>query len=324
MRTTIRNLALLFGAQVIFIVLAWSFTGSSEHKAEAFINLNFDTVTKVTITDEDGTVVLEKNSDLWFLPEYGGLQGIDNKLEDAVNKLLQNTVRWPAATSVSAHKRFEVDPENAQKTVVFYQADKAIATVHLGTSPGFKKVHARLNDADEVYALDFAQHELPAKNEEWFERSLLKFSGTIEAVKTDKFNLQKIDEQWTLSSLSEENTVDDTAVTEWLDRFSRLVVTARVDESLVEKITVQDPLLRAEISGEDSEGNTVTRNYAFYKDGEEYYIKLFGEEHLFTIAQYSVEPIVNLDPKTLEQALTAASTSENDATDTNTVEKDSN
>ena len=300
MSSTIRNLALLFGAQVIFIVLAWSVTGGSEHKAEAFLDISLDKINKVTINSEEGKVTLEKNNNLWFLPEYGGLQGIENKLEDAVEKLLQNTVRWPAATSTSAHQRFEVGEDNTQKTVVFYEGDRAVATVRLGTSPGYKKVHARLGDAEEVYALNFSQHELPSKSEEWFDRSLLKFDGKVQAVKTEKFNLQKMADQWTLSTLSEGKSVNDAAVREWLDRFSSLVVTARVDESKVEKITVQDPVLKAEISGETGEGVSQTRNYAFYKDGEDFYIKLFGENHLFSIAQYSVEPIVTIDPKTFE------------------------
>ncbi len=60
--------------------------------------------------------------------------------------------------------------------------DKVVGDLYLGTSPGFKKVHARRADSDDIYAITFANYEATARTDDWLDKALLKPTGDVTAV----------------------------------------------------------------------------------------------------------------------------------------------
>ena len=83
---------------------------------QQLLGVKFDELDKVTIEEKGGTpLLMSKTNGKWVLPEYFDFPVSNDKLDDALGKLLQATVGWPVATTQSAAKRFKVAADDFEK-----------------------------------------------------------------------------------------------------------------------------------------------------------------------------------------------------------------
>ena len=54
-----------------------------------------------------------------------------------------------------------------------------VADIYLGTSPSFRKVHARHASGGPVYSIDFSNYEVGAEENEWLDKGLFRPRGSI-------------------------------------------------------------------------------------------------------------------------------------------------
>jgi len=59
-----------------------------------------------------------------------------------IDKLEGAEAAWPVATSESSAERFEVSDAKFQRRIRFFADDAVVTELFLGTSPGFRRVHA--------------------------------------------------------------------------------------------------------------------------------------------------------------------------------------
>ncbi len=181
MNTRIGLLGAVLAAQVLIIavLLISSGVGAGE---EARSLLPFEPVRTVSldIATEDEEVGLARDDDGWRLD--GGLPADDGKVGEVLEKLAKASAAWPVATSASSAERFEVTEENFQRRLVVESESGETATLYLGSSPGYRRVHARADGADEVYSIDFSNYEAPADVDQWLDKKLLRPRGDVTAV----------------------------------------------------------------------------------------------------------------------------------------------
>ena len=220
--------ALAIQLAVVAALIAVKSGGSVE--PEPFLEFDADAVDALSVSGGQGEVALAKKDDAWQLPE--GLPADGAKVDGVIEKLADAAGGWPVATSASVHERFELTEDNHQRRVKLSAGGDTVADIYLGTSPGYRKTHARRADDDDIYAITFANYEAGMKESDWLDKSLLRPDGALTGLRYDGtgaespaplFALTKNEEGvWTAASGA---ALDQTKVETLAGRFTGLTVT---------------------------------------------------------------------------------------------------
>ena len=111
---------------------------------------------------------------------------------------------WPVARSAAARERFAVDDEAYERRVELLAGDEVLATVFLGTAPGFRRVHARAAGSDAIYSIGFNAYDAPADDSGWLDRSLAAIAAPT-AVGWNGHRLERGDNGWRLDGAAAED-----------------------------------------------------------------------------------------------------------------------
>jgi len=271
----------LLAIQVLLIGLVSLGSGSDE-SVEHFLSFDPDAVSALTISDaEGGSVKLSRTGSGWRIDDT--LPADATRIAEAIESLMTGTATWPVATSTSSQTRFEVTEEGFQRRLEFRADDTVLADVYLGTSPGFRRVHARSADEDAVYSIDFAVHEVPAEVDEWLDKNLLQ-TGEISLVAlADGSRLARADggEGWLIDG----QAADREAAQKVIDRIEGLSVLG-----LSEGAAVNLGQART-VSVVDAEGNHEL-TFRHNEEQDEYVLASDRWERDFVVASYIVEQIL--------------------------------
>lgn len=185
MNTRIGLLGGLLAVQAA-VVAALLLAGGAERGEAAQGLLPFEPAQAVrfNIATDDDEVELSRGDDGWELD--GGLPADDGKVGEVLDKLGKASAAWPVATSAATAERFEVTEDNFQRRLVIGSADGEEATLFLGSSPGYRRVHARAAGAEEVYSIDFSSYEAPAEAGQWLDKTLLRPDGDVASVRREE------------------------------------------------------------------------------------------------------------------------------------------
>ena len=224
MNKTTLGFALAIQLAVVGVLLAVR-SGDVE-VPEPFLDFDTAAVDSLSIADAEGEVALSKSGDAWQLPD--GIPADASKVDEVLAKLAEGDAGWPVASSASTAERFEVAEENHQRRLMLKSGDETIADVYLGTSPGYRKTHARRQGDDDVYAITFSNYEAGAKPGDWLDKSLLRAKGTVASIRrADGFALSKGDDgTWQAAGGT---VLDQGKATTFAGRFTGLTVLGIAD-----------------------------------------------------------------------------------------------
>ena len=216
------TLGFALAVQVVIIAALLAARSGAVTEPGPFLSFDASTIDAVSVSNDEGTVNLAKAGDAWQLPE--GLPADSSKIEGVLDKLSDAAGGWPVASKASTAERFEVAGDNHQRHVTLTAGDDTLADFYLGTSPGYRKAHARHADDDDIYAITFSNYEAGVKESDWLDRSLLRPAGSVTGVeRLDGFALSKDDEgMWTAADGTE---LDQGKAETFAARFTGLSVT---------------------------------------------------------------------------------------------------
>ena len=201
MNRHVKVLTLLLALQLLVLagILGWQ-QRSVATTTGNLLTIDRGKVDGVVIVDDKGQQIkLQRGDAGWMLPDARGLPADGEKISQLLDKLIAANAPWPVATSAESAKRFEVAPDKFQREIKLTDKDQVVADLYLGTSPGFKKVHARRAESDDVYAISFANYDATSRTDDWLDKTLLKPTGDITAVtRPDHWKLQHTGDTWTL------------------------------------------------------------------------------------------------------------------------------
>jgi hypothetical protein len=232
MERNTRLLTYLLAIQIAVIGALWYRAGTqADAAAGSLLTLDRSALTAIEIAENDTTSVrLEKGADGWVLPALDGLPAETEKVTGLIEKLEDADAAWPVARSEASANRFEVTEAKYQRRIRFFAGDDAVGELYLGTSPGFRRVHARRADSSDVYAITFAVFEAPAKAEEWLDKTLLQAKGVLSRiVHSDGWALAKEGDAWLLADRAEGETTDGDAARDIVSKVNDLRVLGRAD-----------------------------------------------------------------------------------------------
>ena len=225
------TLGFALAVQVVLIGALLAARTGAVAEPEPFLSFDVGTVDALSVSNDEGTVDLTKAGDAWHLPE--GLPADASKVDRVLEKLSDAAGGWPVASKASTAERFEVTEDNHQRHVTLRTGDDTLADFYLGTSPGYRKAHARHTDDDDIYAITFSNYEAGVKESDWLDKSLLRPDGTLTGVeRVDEFAMTKADDGvWASSDGSE---LDQGKAETFAGRFSGLSVIGVSDLALPE------------------------------------------------------------------------------------------
>ena len=219
-------LAGLLAAQAVIIAGLLLASGmGSDAGASNLLSFDSANVTKLSVSGEEGAVQLVRDGEDWQLAD--GLPADGGKVSELLADLSDLDAPWPVATSDDSAERFEVTEGNHQRRLLIEDEDGPVADLLLGTSPGYRRVHARLSGASEVYSIDFSNYEAPTDPDQWLDKALLAAKGEVSSVVLEgAWQLARQDGEWQIDGAPAEAEAADDLVR----RFTGLRVLGSADE----------------------------------------------------------------------------------------------
>ena len=128
------------------------------------------------VIEEDGAqqVSLNKKAGSWRVSQLYNFQADQKKVKNFLEKLAELKKGWPVATTASAKKRFRVSENAFERKITLWKNGKQDSLLFIGTSPIFRKVHARANGDNAIFAVAFNDYDASAKPEDWIDKDVLQ------------------------------------------------------------------------------------------------------------------------------------------------------
>lgn len=289
MNRHVKALTLLLAAQLLILVGILLYQQrAATSGAAALLTMDRAKVDGVLIEDDAGKKLkLARGNAGWTLPDSAGLPADNEKVTQLLDKLFAANAPWPVATSAESAKRFQVTPEKFQRHVQLTIADKVAGDLYLGTSPGFKKVHARLASSDDVYAITFANFDATTRPDDWLDKTLLKPTGDITTLaRPNHWSVSRNGDVWTLDGLSPGETTKQDAAKDLVNKITNLRVMGVAEQPPAPgsdaALTLTAKTANAEL------------DYQFYQvqKNSDFIVRRSGQDGYFKVAAYVGEPLV--------------------------------
>jgi len=275
------------GAQLLlaFGLLVGQRSTDSHDPAEPLVAFEPAAVDRIVIVgDDDQQVTLVKQDGQWRLPDYHALPADGNKVKQALDNLADLRGGWPVADTSAARARFEVDADRFQRRITLFDGETELGQLYLGTSPGFRKIHARAAGADEVFAVAFNSYQAPADPAAWLDKQLLQPGGQISAIESSDFAVAKQEGKWRPKSGADDLSVVDEKIQALVSDLTGLRALEAADDAVAEKLAARDPDHRLKI-----EADGIPLEYRFYAEGEDRFVIRDGIARPFKIAKSDYE-----------------------------------
>lgn len=168
------SLVLLLGVQLVAAGLLYraGLQPADEYEARPLLAVDSGAVDRLVIADGDTeTVLVRQGDDGWRLPALGDLPADSALVQAALDQVAATRIQWPVTTTAASHERFDVAGDDYQRKVQLFSGDRLVGGFYLGTAPGFRRVHLRNLEGDEVYVVEMNVSDLPATGEAWLEQT---------------------------------------------------------------------------------------------------------------------------------------------------------
>ncbi len=246
MKKTIRILGVIFIAQLIIVTALFLPADESRENMsqQDLFTFSPEEIDKIVISDEDKVLILESESTGWHLSEYYDFPVAENRVSTLIQKIAGFKQGWPVATTEAAAKRFKVSEDDFERKIEIYQGENLLDTLYVGSSPGFRKVHVRKANANNIYDVTFSAFDASVKTADWRDSSLLRLEQTdIIKFSSPDFSLVKEGDVFVLEEGNEASPIAQTTVASYVQKLAALntvTVLGREDRAAFNQA---DPLL---------------------------------------------------------------------------------
>lgn len=285
-------LTLALAVQLLLIAaLFWPRENPGESDARAaLLSLVPAEIDRIVVGSGEDSLLLQRDGEHWIMPDYHRLPVQQSRLERVLLDLPALPRGWPVASSASATERFEVAPDNFQRSLEFYSGEDRRGELFIGTSPGFRKVHVSPLGDERVYAVEFNTFEVPLSPGEWLDKSLLRLDD-IQSIEGLDYALQRAGQTWQGDN---DRTPHAETVDQLLNGLSSLRVTAAADiatASVLEQVSAP-PTLTVEAAARRYE-------YRLYEIEDAYYIQRSDIPVYFSLGAFDYDRLNDVSAETL-------------------------
>jgi hypothetical protein len=293
MESKIRILGTFLVLQLILamVVLVGGEKYAAFEASEPLLTFDADQVDRIEISEPDKEpLILEKKGEEWRLPELDDFSAKANSVDNLIGKLTAMKRGWPVAETDSAAERFKVEEDGYERKVVLYEEGDEVAELYLGTSPGFRKIHARVADENPIYAVEFNNYEASRESRDWINGEILQLEADkISRIEMPDVTLVRDGDKMTVEGLEEDETQQDEEVKKLVDRIAKLDLQNVFGSEAEEAWNLDDPLLTFSVTLDG--GKKRDYRVAKPKSGSDYVLKVSDHDHYFQVASWNIDPI---------------------------------
>ncbi len=240
-----RSLTIL--SVILFIQLALGagiyFSGQSSAQKQGrqqLISVDPQQVTEILISSADTDLLLKKESSGWVLPQSQKVPVAAAKITTLLNKIADIKRPWPVAKSAATYKRFSVADDHFERKLVLRHGDADLVTLLLGSSPGFRKVHARIAGENEVFDIPLSTYEASLKRSDWLDKQHFQVdTKRVEGVEFPSFALVQNGAKLQPADLRDGEQVNGEKVSKLVEDLARLQIRdVAIDKSIDTMTTI--------------------------------------------------------------------------------------
>jgi hypothetical protein len=310
--------AKLFGLLLLQLIAAASLylyynSDQDTQSQSALINISRQDINGIEISDSETTILVKKHNDQWQFSDWHQLPVNQAKLEAILKNLSELKSGWPIATTESSHQRFEVAEDKFQRRIKLMQDDKPVVEFFLGTSPGFRKVHFRVQGDNKVYSVPLNTYDFPTKNNDWLWKQLLAVQH-IKSIDAKDFSLHKKEQDWHFKD-DTDTAVDQEQAKQLVQAFNGLTVTSLVDNEV-------DLSSAEKISYTITNDSQYTLNF-YHKEGDYFVQRNDFEPLIFKLTQFEYQRFADVSRDSLVKKETDTASSDRQNTSASTNEQTS-
>jgi hypothetical protein len=189
------------------------------------------------------------------------------------------------------------------------QGDDTLATLYLGTSPGMRRIHARTDADDAVYAAEFGLYDAPVKSEDWENKSVLQVPrAEIEKLSLSDLTLSRLPAAetgaaaeegdkpesdqpgWTAETLAEGETLQQANVDALVDKLAGLNIAAVLGREEKPEYGLEAPALV--LSVQRKGGEAIEYRLGKREAEKDYVLKASNRPEYFRLASYMGEGLI--------------------------------
>ena len=250
------------------------------------------------IQGQDKQVEINRENGKWLLPGLFKAPADSKKINEILKKLAGLKQGLAVAVTSGSDKRFKVAEDNFERHIVLKKGGEPAADFFLGTSPGFKSIHARLKGHEEVITLNLSSWELEPKADSWLDRNMLKIDqDKITGLKMGDIALSRTDDTWSMAGLGEDEELNREEIKKLVTKVASLTIAGVLDPAANQEKFKEKPELTITLVLDGPE----KRVYDFVKekDKDEYTLKSSGHDFYFKVHGWLVDDIKKFKRKSL-------------------------
>lgn len=264
-----------------------------------FLDFDIDNLSSLTLTDGQGSeVAMTKADGLWVLSNHFSAQAEQQMVSGLLQKLAELKQGFVIATSAAAAKRFKVAEDDFERRLRLYQGEEVVADVYLGSSPGFRQIHARKSGQDEIVTVSLSSFEVEADPANWLDKNILKKDEKeLSHIVFKDFTLKRENDTWQLEGLTEAEKVVAAELDQVVDKVLGITVSSVLDPKEVsQKFTSEADEVTFSLKKKD--GTEIS--YSLVKLGEDRFgVKASDNELYYLINSLLVENLKKISRETL-------------------------
>lgn len=283
MNSKIVLLGTIFVAQLMLVAILTLSGRTASDSQEQWLNVTASSIDGLELSDGSASVSMTKTERGWAV---GEVLADETKIAALLDKLAGIETVWPVATSRASAERFEVADDNYQRRLRLLVGDDQMAELFLGTSPGYRRVHARVAGEGDIFSIELSNFEVPVDLDGWIDKSVLAITEELQSITLSMLeenathSLKHSEEGWLYNG----GAADPDAAATYANRFKTLRVLS------VEAQPDEDLQIIANLEVEALSG---TKTLAIAKQGEEYLIQ--AEAQTYKVATYIAEQLLLID-----------------------------
>ncbi|MEH6608129.1 MAG: DUF4340 domain-containing protein [Halioglobus sp.] len=297
-RPTLTLLIILLVQGAVTATLYWPDSMFTQLRKQApLASFNPDFMDEIHVSDANNNeAIVVKVDGRWLVPELEGLPADTQMINKMLAALTAEPHGRPVADTIPARQRFQVAGYHYQRRLSVISNGEVTATIYLGTSPGFRKIHARNDSSDSIYSIPFNIFEAPAYESGWLQRSLLQ-SNNIQDIRAPNYTLQLTDQGWRAANGIGPDYRELEALLLALGSLQADGVAEEDDQRSLSQAT---PELVLEI-----EADGATQQLEFFTDGQQHFVYSSKYPLFFTISDYDFDRITGIDAELLRAEFSA-------------------
>lgn len=302
-----RVLLIILAAQVLVIAAVyWPREKAASAGGPLFGSLSPDKIVSMVVDDKDNNhIELFKEGTEWQLKiQDGGYPVSAEKIKPVLEKMIAIQTNRLVTRTAASQKQLQVAKDDFARRVQLTTADGKLFTCYLGSSPGVKATHVRLEGQDEVYLTDrLTAYDVGSEASSWINTVYLsipidQITQAIVENANGTFEFEKdANNKWTMKSLVNTETLDSGKFDSTLTRLSTLNMIAPLGQQERPEYGMASPLSMLTLVTRSDTGEIKTNTLvigAKNPDDNSYVVKSSESKYYVKVANYNVQDFINL------------------------------